>query len=78
LARLHLMHHLLLAGCCLTRYACIAALVVKRRDGVWLQQVELKPWVEETFTIFAAAVGNSPLSRCVCARSFIRMVRRRV
>jgi hypothetical protein len=30
---------------------------------VLLHQVELKPWVDENFTIFASAVGNTPLNR---------------
>jgi hypothetical protein len=54
-----------LAGCCLTRYACTAALVDKRRDGVWLQQVEFKPWVEEHFALFEA-VYSSPRQRTRC------------
>jgi hypothetical protein len=36
---------------------------------ILLHQVELKPWVDENFTIFASAVGNTPLNRFVFVAS---------
>ncbi len=41
-------------------------------------QVELKPWVDENFTIFASAVGNTPLNRCSHGRSQLLRVSARL
>ena len=46
------------------KFYCIVSAV--KRTNFFSHQIELKPWVEENFTIFASAVGNSPLNRFCC------------